>query len=161
MVGANSQDWRHWCRIVSFLLLSDDRFILKQMPRLEVQSFLDFAPHYFTYITGAVQQKVRRKLHKNIDVMSEFWFLCLKTWCWWLKRSSIIIIHAQGIYLQDIFHNTELKSQMQTFYHRGPRRWQRSSACTGLATRTPRTTPRRNWTCSSWKTCSMDARWLR
>lgn len=29
------------------------------MPRLEVQSFLDFAPHYFTYITGAVQQKVR------------------------------------------------------------------------------------------------------
>lgn len=39
-------------------LVSDDRFILKQMPRLEVQSFLDFAPHYFTYITGAVQQKV-------------------------------------------------------------------------------------------------------
>lgn len=31
------------------------------MPRLEVQSFLDFAPHYFTYITGAVQQKVRMK----------------------------------------------------------------------------------------------------
>lgn len=42
------------------LSCSDDRFILKQMPRLEVQSFLDFAPHYFTYITGAVQQKVRR-----------------------------------------------------------------------------------------------------
>lgn len=37
---------------------SDHRFILKQMPRLEVQSFLDFAPNYFTYITGAVQQKV-------------------------------------------------------------------------------------------------------
>lgn len=46
------------------LSLSDDRFILKQMPRLEVQSFLDFAPHYFTYITGAVQQKVRSKWHK-------------------------------------------------------------------------------------------------
>lgn len=45
---------------MSGLSLSDDRFILKQMPRLEVQSFLDFAPHYFTYITGAVQQKVRR-----------------------------------------------------------------------------------------------------
>lgn len=37
---------------------TDDRFILKQMPRLEVQSFLDFAPHYFTYIINAVQQKV-------------------------------------------------------------------------------------------------------
>lgn len=42
-----------------FNVLSDDRFILKQMPKLEVQSFLDFAPNYFTYITGAVQQKVR------------------------------------------------------------------------------------------------------
>lgn len=41
-----------------FYATEDDRFILKQMPRLEVQSFLDFAPHYFTYITGAVQQKV-------------------------------------------------------------------------------------------------------
>lgn len=41
-----------------FNVLSDDRFILKQMPKLEVQSFLDFAPNYFTYITGAVQQKV-------------------------------------------------------------------------------------------------------
>lgn len=46
--------WPH----LLFCVLSDDRFILKQMPRLEVQSFLDFAPHYFTYITGAVQQKV-------------------------------------------------------------------------------------------------------
>ncbi|KAI7808312.1 putative 1-phosphatidylinositol 3-phosphate 5-kinase [Triplophysa rosa] len=41
-----------------FYATEDDRFILKQMPRLEVQSFLDFAPHYFTYITGAVQHKV-------------------------------------------------------------------------------------------------------
>lgn len=31
------------------------------MPRLEVQSFLDFAPHYFTYIINAVQQKVFKK----------------------------------------------------------------------------------------------------
>lgn len=44
-------------------LSSDDRFILKQMPRLEVQSFLDFAPNYFTYITGAVQQKVGVQQH--------------------------------------------------------------------------------------------------
>lgn len=42
-------------------ITTDDRFILKQMPRLEVQSFLDFAPHYFTYITNAVQQKVLKK----------------------------------------------------------------------------------------------------
>ncbi|XP_045431514.1 1-phosphatidylinositol 3-phosphate 5-kinase isoform X7 [Pipistrellus kuhlii] len=42
----------------AFYATEDDRFILKQMPRLEVQSFLDFAPHYFSYITNAVQQKV-------------------------------------------------------------------------------------------------------
>ncbi|XP_036174669.1 1-phosphatidylinositol 3-phosphate 5-kinase isoform X6 [Myotis myotis] len=42
----------------AFYATEDDRFILKQMPRLEVQSFLDFAPHYFNYITNAVQQKV-------------------------------------------------------------------------------------------------------
>ncbi|KTG05152.1 hypothetical protein cypCar_00015577 [Cyprinus carpio] len=45
-----------------------DRFILKQMPRLEVQSFLDFAPHYFTYITGSVQQKRPTALAKILGV---------------------------------------------------------------------------------------------
>lgn len=46
------------CCHLFLCVLSDDRFILKQMPKLEVQSFLEFAPHYFVYITGAVQQKV-------------------------------------------------------------------------------------------------------
>ncbi|XP_023806774.1 1-phosphatidylinositol 3-phosphate 5-kinase isoform X3 [Oryzias latipes] len=51
-----------------FYATEDDRFILKQMPRLEVQSFLDFAPHYFTYITGAVQQKRPTVLAKILGV---------------------------------------------------------------------------------------------
>ncbi|XP_062861919.1 1-phosphatidylinositol 3-phosphate 5-kinase isoform X1 [Trichomycterus rosablanca] len=51
-----------------FYATGDDRFILKQMPRLEVQSFLDFAPHYFTYITGAVQQKRPTALAKILGV---------------------------------------------------------------------------------------------
>ena len=38
-----------------------------------------------------------------------------------------------------------------------PRFW----AFTGLATRTPRTTRRRSWTCWWWRTSSTDARWLR
>lgn len=52
------------------------------MPRLEVQSFLDFAPHYFTYITGAVQQKVRLCLgfvFLQVTVRQEahnFFFFC-------------------------------------------------------------------------------------
>uniref|UniRef100_A0A8C1HDD7 1-phosphatidylinositol 3-phosphate 5-kinase n=1 Tax=Cyprinus carpio carpio TaxID=630221 RepID=A0A8C1HDD7_CYPCA len=51
-----------------FYATEDDRFILKQMPRLEVQSFLDFAPHYFTYITGSVQQKRPTALAKILGV---------------------------------------------------------------------------------------------
>ncbi|CAG02599.1 unnamed protein product, partial [Tetraodon nigroviridis] len=51
-----------------FYATEDDRFILKQMPRLEVQSFLDFAPHYFTYITGAVQRKRPTALAKILGV---------------------------------------------------------------------------------------------
>ncbi|XP_060785498.1 1-phosphatidylinositol 3-phosphate 5-kinase isoform X2 [Neoarius graeffei] len=51
-----------------FYATEDDRFILKQMPRLEVLSFLDFAPHYFTYITGAVQQKRPTALAKILGV---------------------------------------------------------------------------------------------
>ncbi|KAM9709709.1 LOW QUALITY PROTEIN: 1-phosphatidylinositol 3-phosphate 5-kinase [Menidia menidia] len=51
-----------------FYATEDDRFILKQMPRLEVQSFLDFAPHYFTYICGAVQQKRPTALAKILGV---------------------------------------------------------------------------------------------
>ncbi|XP_062972178.1 1-phosphatidylinositol 3-phosphate 5-kinase [Elgaria multicarinata webbii] len=52
----------------AFYVTDDDRFILKQMPRLEVQSFLDFAPHYFTYITNAVQQKKPTALAKILGV---------------------------------------------------------------------------------------------
>ncbi|XP_078084832.1 1-phosphatidylinositol 3-phosphate 5-kinase isoform X4 [Mustelus asterias] len=52
----------------AFYATEDDRFILKQMPRLEVQSFLDFAPHYFNYITTAVQQKRPTALAKILGV---------------------------------------------------------------------------------------------
>ncbi|KAM6349311.1 1-phosphatidylinositol 3-phosphate 5-kinase isoform 4-T4 [Alca torda] len=52
----------------AFYVTDDDRFILKQMPRLEVQSFLDFAPHYFTYIINAVQQKKPTALAKILGV---------------------------------------------------------------------------------------------
>ncbi|XP_005999773.1 1-phosphatidylinositol 3-phosphate 5-kinase [Latimeria chalumnae] len=52
----------------AFYATEDDRFILKQMPRLEVQSFLDFAPHYFTYITTAVQLKRPTALAKILGV---------------------------------------------------------------------------------------------
>ena len=36
----------------------DNRFILKEMSKQEVQSFLDFAPKYIQYITNCIQNKV-------------------------------------------------------------------------------------------------------
>ncbi|KAG7251994.1 hypothetical protein CRUP_003528, partial [Coryphaenoides rupestris] len=51
-----------------FYATEGDRFILKQMPRLEVHSFPDFAPCYFTYITGAVQQKRPTALAKILGI---------------------------------------------------------------------------------------------
>ena len=39
-------------------IFADDRFILKQMSRLEVQSFVEFAPFYFQYITKSRSEQV-------------------------------------------------------------------------------------------------------
>ena len=36
----------------------DDRLVVKQMSRFEMQSFLDVAQHYFAYVTEAVKEKV-------------------------------------------------------------------------------------------------------
>lgn len=47
---------------------TDDRFIVKQMSRFEIQSFLDFAPHYFDYMTTAFQEKRPTVLAKIVGV---------------------------------------------------------------------------------------------
>ena len=44
------------CVIIS--LYPDDRFVLKQISRLEFQSFKEFAPHYFKYIEQANTEQV-------------------------------------------------------------------------------------------------------
>ena len=53
-------------RFVKYLYLNifiaDDRFILKQMSRLEVQSFVEFAPGYFQYVTKAFNDQVSHLL---------------------------------------------------------------------------------------------------
>ena len=38
---------------------SDDRFILKQMSSMEVESFEKFGPEYFQYLMGTDKQQVR------------------------------------------------------------------------------------------------------
>jgi 1-phosphatidylinositol-3-phosphate 5-kinase len=52
----------------SFSKSLDDRFVMKQMSRLEVQSFVDFSPRYFTYITKAVKEKRPTALAKLLGV---------------------------------------------------------------------------------------------
>jgi len=58
------------CRIYIFLLflLTDDRFVIKEMSRLEMQIFLDFAPNYFTYMEKCQQTKQPTLLGKIVGV---------------------------------------------------------------------------------------------
>lgn len=43
----------------SFLKTRDDRFIMKQLSKVELEAFIKFAPHYFQYMHQAIYQKVR------------------------------------------------------------------------------------------------------
>lgn len=52
----------------TFCKTVDDRFIVKQMSRFEIQSFLDFAPHYFEYMTTSFQEKRPTVLAKIVGV---------------------------------------------------------------------------------------------
>ncbi|XP_012269678.2 1-phosphatidylinositol 3-phosphate 5-kinase [Athalia rosae] len=52
----------------SFCKTRDDRFILKEMSRLEMQIFLDFAPNYFSYLDKCQQTKQPTLLGKIIGV---------------------------------------------------------------------------------------------
>ncbi|CAB1328640.1 unnamed protein product, partial [Coregonus sp. 'balchen'] len=86
-----------------FYATEDDRFILKQMPRLEVQSFLDFAPHYFTYITGAVQQKilgVYRIGYKNSQNNSEKKLDLLVMENLFYGRKMAQLVHDNPLYIR-------------------------------------------------------------
>lgn len=46
----------------------DDRFILKQLSRYEIQSFLEFAPHYIAYLTDAHNEKKPTALAKIFGI---------------------------------------------------------------------------------------------
>ncbi|XP_077502405.1 1-phosphatidylinositol 3-phosphate 5-kinase fab1 [Amblyomma americanum] len=52
----------------SFCKTHDDRFILKQMSRYEVQSFLEFAPLYFQYVSSACTDRQPTVLAKIVGV---------------------------------------------------------------------------------------------
>ncbi|XP_024937173.1 1-phosphatidylinositol 3-phosphate 5-kinase isoform X2 [Cephus cinctus] len=52
----------------AFCKTRDDRFILKEMSRLEMQIFLDFAPNYFSYMEKCQQTKQPTLLGKIVGV---------------------------------------------------------------------------------------------
>lgn len=52
----------------AFCKSRDDRFILKEMSRLEMQIFLDFAPNYFSYMEKCQQTKQPTLLGKIVGV---------------------------------------------------------------------------------------------
>lgn len=139
------------------------------MPRLEVQSFLDFAPYYFTYITGAVQQKVA-KIRFNFELVSSSIndlqnnVVCVLGW------PQISVFWRQGLIFDwpfwlNIYSIMYFCTLLITLFPlpvlSGLQHLRRFWVFTVLATRTLRTTPRRSLTCLWWRTSFMDARWRR
>jgi len=47
----------------SFIFLVDDRFILKQMKKAEVESFVEIADGYFNHLRKAFEQNVTINIH--------------------------------------------------------------------------------------------------
>lgn len=53
---------------VNTFFVADDRFIIKEMSRLEMQIFLEFAPNYFSYMEKCQQTKQPTLLGKIVGV---------------------------------------------------------------------------------------------
>lgn len=52
----------------AFFKSLDDRFVMKQMSRQELQCFLEFAPHYFQYVNKAVDEQRPTLLAKILGI---------------------------------------------------------------------------------------------
>ncbi|KAJ1367987.1 hypothetical protein KIN20_029031 [Parelaphostrongylus tenuis] len=88
-----------------FYKTQDERFVVKQMSRFEIQSFVQFAPHYFEYIKTAVAENKLTSLCKvygvfrvgyksktaqmkaDILVMEHLFYKCNVNQVWDLKGS--------------------------------------------------------------------------
>ncbi|CAH2090781.1 unnamed protein product [Euphydryas editha] len=54
----------------TFCKTKDDRYVLKEMTKPEWQQFLEFAPHYFNYVTNCHQKKLPSLLARILGVFS-------------------------------------------------------------------------------------------
>ncbi|CAG9561466.1 unnamed protein product [Danaus chrysippus] len=54
----------------TFCKTKDDRYVLKEMTKPEWQQFLEFAPHYFKYVTSCTQHKLPSLLARIVGVYS-------------------------------------------------------------------------------------------
>lgn len=61
----------------AFLKTRDDRFIMKQLSKVELEAFIKFAPHYFEYMHKAIYHKVQSSSFFCILV---FAILCFVLW---------------------------------------------------------------------------------
>lgn len=54
------------------MFFADDRFLIKQMSRYEMDAFLRFAPAYFQYMSEAFFHEVNRRIHALKSLISVF-----------------------------------------------------------------------------------------
>ena len=64
----------------------DNRFVLKEMSKQEVQSFIEFAPQYVQYITDSIQNKVNNKCFQKAFSTINYLFGFVLFW----KESDVV-----------------------------------------------------------------------
>jgi 1-phosphatidylinositol-3-phosphate 5-kinase len=75
----------------------DDRFVLKQISRIELESFLEFAPLYFEYICKSFFHKVPTALAKIFGIYSVRW-----------KNSTGKSMKKDLIVMENLFYNKKI-----------------------------------------------------
>ena len=65
-LGKNAQSGVEFV-LTLFRKTIDNRFVLKEMSKQEVKSFLEFAPQYVQYISNSIQNNVILKSHSTIS----------------------------------------------------------------------------------------------
>ena len=81
----------------------DNRFVLKEMSKQEVQSFIDFAPQYVQYVATSMQNKVFKKKFTNFKYSLTFILNFLK------KATALAKI--LGAYRICLMKNTTISSK--------------------------------------------------
>lgn len=89
--------------------MTDDRFILKEMARLEIQPFLEFAPHYFNFIQSCYTNHQPTLLGKIVGVYRVKYRNNISNQTF----QSNLLVMENLFYVRDIIRKFDLKGSVR------------------------------------------------